>query len=480
MGASGLAARLPSSICQSHANWEEAAPPPRRAVPEHATVHLHAADAAAMEVWQYIIAAVLVALSGLFSGLNLGLMSFAPEDLRIVIEGSPDESERRSAAKIQPLRKTGNLLLCTLLLGNTLVNAAIATLLADATAGVLGMFITTGLIVVFGEIVPQSVCSRYALQIGAASVPLVWLFVGITFIVAYPIAKVLDWALGGEMSAVYTKNELKSLIRINVEDPQRVKESGLTPEDGKLLTGALSFKEELVEGAMTPLDAVFSLPEETILDEDTMGRILKSGHTRIPVTSEGKAVAILYAKDLVGVGFERNLALKSVLDAFDAYKRVYNVYEKTSLGDCFALCKRERRHLLVVVEKISKSPVRHRDDGGHIGGDPPGRNAPPDLPLWRVGPFRGSIPTFRRATTTSILTKGTRRRCGPASRARTRRPTIQSFCCARCRRGAGSTRRRTLPLWRVGLGLLTASKHSIRGRPFRRVANSILTDNASA
>ena len=24
--------------------------------------------------------------------------------------------------------------------------------------------------------------------------PLVWLFVGITFIVAYPIAKVLDWA----------------------------------------------------------------------------------------------------------------------------------------------------------------------------------------------------------------------------------------------------------------------------------------------
>ena len=31
------------------------------------------------------------------------------------------------------------------------------------------------------------------------------------------------------------------------------------------------------------------------------------------------------------------------------------MYEKTSLGDCFALCKRERRHLLVVVEKISKS-----------------------------------------------------------------------------------------------------------------------------
>ena len=51
-----------------------------------------------------IIAAALVALSGLFSGLNLGLMSFADEDLRIVIEGSPDENKVRNAQRIRPLR----------------------------------------------------------------------------------------------------------------------------------------------------------------------------------------------------------------------------------------------------------------------------------------------------------------------------------------------------------------------------------------
>lgn len=307
----------------------------------------------AVPVYFYIVAAALVGLSGLFSGLNLGLMSLAPEDLKIIIEGSPDEDERRNAAKIQPLRKTGNLLLCTLLLGNTLVNAAIAVLLADATSGIVGMLLTTGLIVIFGEIVPQSVCSRFSLTIGAKSVPIVWFFVVLCAVVAWPIAKVLDYLLGGEMSAVYTKNELKSLIRLNVEDPERMAESGLSHDDGKILTGALSFKEELVENVFTPLDAVFSLPEDSTLDEDTMGVILKSGHTRIPVVNHGKAVAILYAKDLVGVGFERKLPLKSVLDAFDAYKRVFPVYEKTSLGECFSMCKRERRHLLVVVQKIS-------------------------------------------------------------------------------------------------------------------------------
>ena len=85
-----------------------------------------------------IFAAVLIALSGLFSGLNLGLMSFSEEDLQIVIDGSPDHKERQNANRILPLRKRGNLLLCTLLLGNTLVNAMIAILLAGMSSGMMG------------------------------------------------------------------------------------------------------------------------------------------------------------------------------------------------------------------------------------------------------------------------------------------------------------------------------------------------------
>ena len=44
-----------------------------------------------------IMAIVLLMLSGLFSGLNLGLMSFSVEDLRIFIEGSEDDRERNAA-----------------------------------------------------------------------------------------------------------------------------------------------------------------------------------------------------------------------------------------------------------------------------------------------------------------------------------------------------------------------------------------------
>lgn len=43
--------------------------------------------------------------------------------LKILEEGG-DEAEREHARLIIPIRKKGNLLLCTLLLGNTIVNAA--------------------------------------------------------------------------------------------------------------------------------------------------------------------------------------------------------------------------------------------------------------------------------------------------------------------------------------------------------------------
>ena len=311
-----------------------------------------------MNVVFLIIAAILVMLSGLFSGLNLGLMSFSDEDLRIIVEGSPDEQERRDAATIQPLRKTGNLLLCTLLLGNTLVNAMIAILLSDMTSGVVGGLVTTALIVVFGEIIPQSVCSRYALRIGARSVPLVWLFVGVCFVAAYPIAKLLDYVLGGEMSAVFTKNELKSLILLNVEDPKRQAQSGLTSEDGRILAGALTFKDRKVADVMTPLDSTFALPRNAVLSAATVAEILRSGHTRIPVVlpdDAAEVVALLYAKDLVGIGYERKIPLQQVLDSFRATERVHSVAATMTLGAAFDLCKSKRCHMLVVVDKAVKN-----------------------------------------------------------------------------------------------------------------------------
>ena len=125
------------------------------------------------EALGFIIVGILVVFSGIFSGLTLGLLGLDLNGLEIVM--ASDSSDAVNAAKILPIRKHGNLLLCTLLLGNVAVNAAVSVVLSEISSGLMAFFVSTALIVLFGEIIPQSVCSRYALVIGAKFVYLVWI-----------------------------------------------------------------------------------------------------------------------------------------------------------------------------------------------------------------------------------------------------------------------------------------------------------------
>jgi len=88
----------------------------------------------------------LILFSALFSGLTLGLMSLDKTGLEIVMEGD-DPIYAEYARKIYPLRKNGNLLLCTLLLGNVAVNSLLSILLADKAGGIIGFLASTFIIV---------------------------------------------------------------------------------------------------------------------------------------------------------------------------------------------------------------------------------------------------------------------------------------------------------------------------------------------
>lgn len=77
-----------------------------------------------------------------------------------ILRNTGDENERKYAKKIQPVRDHGNYLLCSILLGNVLVNSTFTILLDGLTSGLIAVVCSTLLIVVFGEITPQ-VCLIY-------------------------------------------------------------------------------------------------------------------------------------------------------------------------------------------------------------------------------------------------------------------------------------------------------------------------------
>jgi metal transporter CNNM len=86
---------------------------------------------------------------------------------------SGTDDQRKYAKLIIPLRNRSNLLLCTLVISNTFVNAAISIMLDDMITGLGGLVVSTLIITTFGEILPQAIFSRFALWIGAHSVVLV-------------------------------------------------------------------------------------------------------------------------------------------------------------------------------------------------------------------------------------------------------------------------------------------------------------------
>lgn len=158
----------------------------------------------------YVIIVVLIMFSAFFSGLTLALMSLDTTGLEIVIAGD-DPKLSRAAGKIYPMRKEGNLLLCTLLLGNVSVNTMLGILMADLTSGTVGFITSTALIVVFGEILPQASFARYALEVGEYAVPVMRVIIIIFYVFAKPLAFCLDKMLGHELATVYSKSEFSKV-----------------------------------------------------------------------------------------------------------------------------------------------------------------------------------------------------------------------------------------------------------------------------
>eukprot|EP00041_Stephanoeca_diplocostata_P030321 m.915791 g.915791 ORF g.915791 m.915791 type:complete len:325 (-) comp23733_c0_seq4:3861-4835(-) len=102
-----------------------------------------------LALWSVIVfIPVLLMLSGLFSGLNLGLMALDVNELEILLRSGTDE-EKHYAKQIMPFRKRGNLLLCTLLLGNVLVNSVL-TIFIDSVAGGIAAILGMNIIFVRG------------------------------------------------------------------------------------------------------------------------------------------------------------------------------------------------------------------------------------------------------------------------------------------------------------------------------------------
>ncbi|KAL2537208.1 protein of unknown function-containing protein [Forsythia ovata] len=276
------------------------------------------------------------------SGLTLGLMSLSLVDLEVLAKsGTP--RDKKHAAKILPVVKNQHLLLCTLLICNAAAMEALPIFLDGLISAWGAIMISVTLILLFGEIIPQSVCSRYGLAIGATLAPVVRFLVWICFPVAYPISK----AMGIELC--FAVPELKTLVGFHGNEAGKGGE--LTHDETTIIAGALELSEKTASDAMTPIAETFSIDINAKLDRFLINLILEKGHSRVPVYYEQPTniIGLVLVKNLLTINPDYEVPVKSV-----AIRRIPRVQETMPLYDILNEFQKGHSHMAVVIKLCNK------------------------------------------------------------------------------------------------------------------------------
>ncbi|KAF8917668.1 DUF21-domain-containing protein [Mucidula mucida] len=231
--------------------------------------------------------------------------------LRVLAASSDDPREKENAKRVLALMRKGrHWVLVVLLLGNVIVNESLPIFLDSVIGGGLAaVALSTTAIVIFGEIIPQSVSVRYGLSIGATCAPFVLVLMWIFAPVAWPIAKLLDLILGSNETHTYKKAELKSFLQFH-----RTGEEPLRDDEINILNGVLELNTKRVEKIMTPIHDVVSLSSDTVLDHTTVDKIITSGYSRFPIHEPGKPltfIGLLLVKKLLSYDPAHELPVSS-------------------------------------------------------------------------------------------------------------------------------------------------------------------------
>ncbi|KAI3878942.1 hypothetical protein MKX03_037339 [Papaver bracteatum] len=288
---------------------------------------------------------LLVLFAGLMSGLTLGLMSMSVVDLEVLAKsGTPQD--RKHAAKILPVVKKQHLLLCTLLICNAAAMEALPIFLDGLVTTWGAILISVTLILLVGEIIPQSICSRYGLAIGATVSPFVHVLVFVCYPVAFPISKLLDYLLGNRHVALFRRAELKTLVDMHGNEAGKGGE--LTHDETTIIAGALELTTKTAGDAMTPIAETFSIDINAKLDRELMNLILEKGHSRLPVFYEQPTniIGLILVKNLLTVHPNDELPVKSV-----TIRKIPRVPETLPLYDILNEFQKGHSHMAVVIRR---------------------------------------------------------------------------------------------------------------------------------
>lgn len=266
-----------------------------------------------------VIIFIMVVLSACFSGTEAAFNSVNNMHLR-------REAEEKGATTAKLAYKISQNFadaLCTILIGNNLVNiaaSACATVIfvdlfinglqmdkstGEALASAVSTAVLTIIVLIFGEIIPKILAKQHANKICKTVAWPLQILSYILFPIVFIVMLLMNllrkiWGKDSEDEPEITEDELSSII-------DTVEKEGVIDEDqSDLLQSSLEFSDTTVEEIMTPrIDLVtIDLDDD---DEEIFNTISSSTYSRLPVYRDS-------IDDIIGI-LHLNLFYKEAVDS---------------------------------------------------------------------------------------------------------------------------------------------------------------------
>lgn len=300
----------------------------------------------------WIIFVILLILSAFFSASETAYSS-----ANIVRLTNFAESGKKSAAKAIKVHQKFDNTLSSILIGNNIVNIAMATIgafiaakliLDDTVSGIVSTAVVTLIVLIFGEIMPKSFAKRHAEGL-AMKTSYILSFLNILF---FPLnflfnglARLISKTEKEDVTPTVTEDELETIVD-NMADEGVIEEN-----DSDLIINALKLSDKIVDDIMIPrIDMVAIDVDESM---DNIKKIFfENQYSRIPVYKDDKdkILGILYERD-----FFTCLIEKKNFKIVDILKPAKYVNKKMPVDDFIRELQKEKVHMAIVSGKFGET-----------------------------------------------------------------------------------------------------------------------------
>ena len=250
-----------------------------------------------------VLIGVFLLLSAFFSSSEAAFLSLQRTRLNYLVTNNIPGAKR-----VHDMVTNTERLLSTILLGNNLVNVAftaVVTALAvkwlkeGPVAVAAATIIGTGLLLIFGEIIPKSIAVKKAERVSFLYArPLKSIELSL-----YPLILFLQWLsrttqsiFGQEQEEVVTEGEILSMIDLGEA------EGTVEPNEAEMLENVFRFGDTQVREIMTPRTEIIVMDRGTTLN-DFLNIYSEHSHTRFPIYKDTNEniVGIISAKDVLRI-----------------------------------------------------------------------------------------------------------------------------------------------------------------------------------